>query len=67
MKPHQQRVVDEKTELDAKRIKLEAFINNGDGAIFKALDVNEQDRLNRQLIAMNDYFLVLGERIAAIE
>lgn len=67
MKPHQQRVIDEKTELDAKRIKLEGFINEGVGAIFVTLPVEEQDRLNRQLTSMNDYSLILGERIAAFK
>lgn len=64
MKSHQQRVIDEKTELDAKRIKLEQFIDYGSGPIFQSLPAEEQDRLNRQMAIMNDYSLILGERIA---
>ncbi len=60
--PHQQRVVDEKTELDAKREKLGAFKN---GAMFPTLPWQEQERLNTQAHIMTMYSAVLGERIAA--
>jgi hypothetical protein len=62
MKPHQERVVTEKSELDEKRQKLTAFIG---GEIYRGLDPVEQSRLNRQLEAMTLYSNVLGERIAA--
>jgi len=62
MQPHQQRVVDEKTELDEKIEKLNTFT---DTDIFKVLPVAEQGRLVRQLAIMNNYSGVLGERIAA--
>lgn len=62
MEAHQQRVVDEKTELDAKREKLGAFI---EGAIYQGLPEAERDRLTQQAIAMTTYSTILGERIAA--
>lgn len=62
MKPHQERVVTEKTELDDKRSKLTAFIG---GETYRTLDQVEQSRLNRQLEAMTLYSNILGERIAA--
>jgi hypothetical protein len=62
MEPYQQRVVDEKTELDAKREKLTAFIQNGD--VFNYLPDDEQRRLERQDRCMTEYSNILGERIA---
>lgn len=62
MQPHQQRVVDEKFELDGRLEKLTIFM---DGDIFDGLPEEEQDRLERQFAAMTDYSAVLGERIAA--
>lgn len=62
MQPHQQRVVDEKTELDIKITKLSDFSN---GDIFKTLPDDEQERLTRQFNIMRDYSAVLGERINA--
>jgi hypothetical protein len=62
MLPHQQRVVDEKTELDQKIVKLDQFI---EGEVFETLPSDEQDRLVKQLRIMYRYFAVLGERIAA--
>jgi hypothetical protein len=63
MAPHQQRVVDEKTELDDKRDKLRAFIDGN--AIFAGLPNDEQERLVRQHSCMTEYSEILGERIAA--
>ena len=62
MKPHQERVLIEKNELDNKRHKLTAFIG---GEMYRTLDAAEQSRLNRQLEAMTLYATILGERIAA--
>lgn len=62
MQLHQQRVVMEKDELDAKLAKLNAFFATG---TYNALPVEEQDRLARQSVAMTDYSVILGERIAA--
>ncbi len=60
--PHQQRVVDEKQELDEKREKLGAFKNTD---LFASLPWQEQERLNTQAHVMTMYSAVLGARIAA--
>jgi len=62
MAPHQERVVAEKAELDEKLEKLNAF---GKGEIFPTLPAEEQERLIRQSKIMDQYSVVLGERIAA--
>lgn len=62
MQPHQQRVIDEKTELDGRLKKLNAFI---DGEIFKGLPEDERTRLRKQVGYMKCYSYVLEERIAA--
>jgi hypothetical protein len=62
MQPHQERVVQEKTELDEKIDKLDAFRA---GTIFPTVAVEEQDRLNKQLSFMRQYSGVLADRIAA--
>lgn len=62
MQPFQQRVVDEKAELDEKLVKLIAFF---DMDLFASLPSDEQDRMKRQASAMTDYSVVLGERINA--
>ncbi|TDS82619.1 hypothetical protein [Comamonas sp. JUb58] len=62
--PHQQRVVDEKRELDEKLQKLTAFINSEKFAeIVK--DEDERGRLVCQEDVMKDYSAILDERIAA--
>lgn len=63
MEAHQQRVVDEKTELDEKLAKLSSFIN--DSPIFPKLPIDEQARLYRQQAVMATYSEILGQRIAA--
>lgn len=62
MAPHQERVVKEKDELDEKLAKLNAF---GRGEVFSTLPLDEQERLIRQSKIMDQYSVVLGERIAA--
>ena len=64
MQPHQQRVVDEKKELDVKLEKLSAFIQ---GPIFQTLKSDEQERLTRQIKLMDQYSGVLAERIEAFD
>jgi hypothetical protein len=62
MQPHQQRVVDEKCQLDARLAKLIPFF---DTPTFDALDEDEQERLERQAVAMKSYSAILTDRIAA--
>lgn len=62
MQAHQQRVVDEKSELDDRLNKLTAFF---DKPIFAAVPEDEQGRLLRQREIMGQYSQILGERIAA--
>lgn len=59
--PHQQRVVDEKKDLDTK---LEALKNFFPTAIFKGLDQKNQDLLSSQEVAMEEYSQILAERIS---
>lgn len=63
MLPHQQRVVDEKTELDDKLSKLKGFTHHS--PLFGTLVLEEQERLLRQYSYMTMYSKVLGERIVA--
>ena len=63
MPEYQQRVIEEKAELDAKLEKLSAFI--GDSNRFNGLDGDERFRLTRQESVMTEYSLILGERIEA--
>lgn len=60
--PHQQRVVDEKAELDERFEKLRAFIRT---PTFNGLDGAEQDRLHQQVAVMGRLSDILGERIEA--
>ena len=61
--PHQQRVLDEKTELDTKANALSQFI--GCNPMFPTLDAAEQERLRIQNDVMWQYSEILGARIAA--
>jgi hypothetical protein len=63
MLPHQQRVVDEKLELDGKIGKLDEFIEHS--PVYKRLGGKEQKRLCRQYDVMYEYSDILGERIDA--
>lgn len=63
MKPYQQRVVDEKAELDKKAAALSEFI--GTSPLFPMLDSAEQGRMKEQNELMWQYSEVLGARIAA--
>ena len=62
--PHQQRVVNEKIDLDEKREKLGGFFET---SMFRNLDSAEQARLRYQAVTMREYSAVLGERIAAFK
>lgn len=67
MPPHQQRVVQEKVELDVKISALFAFIESYNAGIskFAALPEPERMRLYAQHRAMVAYSCILAERIAA--
>lgn len=62
--PHQQRVVDEKRELDEKLQKLTAFISS-EKFVSIVQDEAERERLVCQEEAMADYSAILAERIEA--
>ena len=62
--PHQQRVVDEKRELDEKLQKLSAFISSKDFTTFVQNEA-ERGRLICQEETMRDYSAILAERIEA--
>lgn len=61
LKPYQQRVIDEKRELDAKREKLGEFKNTD---AFARLPWQAQELLNTQGHIMTMYSAVLSERLA---
>ena len=61
MLPHQQRVAEEKRELDIRIEKLMLFLTT---ELFDGLDDGEKSRLRIQLSAMETYGMALGERIA---
>lgn len=63
MLPHQERVVQEKDDLDAKITALNRFICGSEA--FPDLPAAEQGRLNLQLATMLDYSGILADRIAA--
>ena len=60
--PHQQRVVDEKNELQDKCSKLKVFILSN--PIFNTLDAEEQTDLQRQSAVMETYLFILERRIS---
>lgn len=59
--PYQERVIDEKTQLDGRLSKLILFITS---ETFKNLDVMERGRMLKQVDYMKSYSYVLAERIA---
>lgn len=61
--PHQQRVVDEKSELDTKIKALGRFI--GSSPSFETICDGEKERLKEQHCIMLKYSEILGKRIAA--
>lgn len=62
MSDFRDRVVAEKTELDAKLGRLRQFLRSEP---FLGLPHDEQRRLERQSDAMSAYSAILGDRIAA--
>jgi len=68
MEPHQQRVIDEQKELDARLLKLHQFIGEHPGEIgpiFGKLPPREQVWLTLQAYYMDGYNSILKQRIAA--
>lgn len=63
--PHQQRVVDEKAELDLKRQNLETFLLKS--PIYNTLAMSEKLLLIEQERVMTLYSEILGKRIAAFK
>lgn len=61
LQPYQQRVIDEKAELDVKIQKLTEFLSSDKS---ESVEADEKDRMKWQLDIMEDYSEVLGERIA---
>lgn len=64
LQPHQQRVVDEHNELFERTAKLGLFFGTKE---FVALDKAEKTRLSMQWQLMQQYGLILSERIAAFQ
>lgn len=62
--PHQQRVIDEKAELDARLSNLIPFLSSD---TCHGLPFDERGRLKHQSMVMADYSKILGERIAAFD
>lgn len=62
MAPHQQRVIEEKQELDERASKLAAFLTSTTKPV---LSSGELSRLRIQRAIMDAYSTVLGERIEA--
>jgi hypothetical protein len=62
MEAHQERVIEEKTQLDEKLRAFTLFIH---GPIFAGLAEDEQSRLKSQRYFMNGYSETLEQRIAA--
>ena len=56
------RVIEEKAELDAKRERLTRFISS---PMFTKLPTEECNRLRLQQITMDNYSIILGDRIKA--
>ena len=61
MHTYQERVVEEKRELDEKASKLSAFI--GMSPIFEDLPAKEQELMKEQCETMWEYSELLGKRI----
>ena len=65
LEPHQQRVVNERDELNTKLVALKGFIKGSQ--VFGSLPDDEQSRLKRQAEVMTEYSDILQERINAWE
>lgn len=61
--PHQQRVLDEKLDLDIRITKLDEFIHRNQ--LFNNLPTDEKARLKRQYDVMHELSVILADRIQA--
>lgn len=61
MQPHQQRVIDEKAELDGKREKLRDFLHTD---IYANLSDGEREDLQAQHTVMEHYSGILESRVS---
>lgn len=61
MQPHQQRVIDEKAELEDRLLKLQQFICKS--PVFESLSGAEKELLREQAQVMDQYNDILKERI----
>jgi hypothetical protein len=61
--PHEQRVLEEKADLDKKIEALKTFISKS--PVWETVSPLEKDRLQKQHHTMSHYSTILGERIAA--
>lgn len=64
IQPHEQRVIDEKTQLKDKLDKLLEFLQKGQPSF---IDDKNWALLNDQHDAMNWYYTILGSRIELFE
>ena len=64
IQPHEQRVIDEKTQLKDKLDKLLEFLQTGQPSF---IDDKNWALLNEQYDAMNWYYTILGSRIELFE
>lgn len=63
MQPYQQRVIDEKRELDEKAAKLAAFLKRAEGLRPSEINAHDLALLRIQHAIMDAYSAVLAERI----
>lgn len=59
--PHVQRMVAEHKELEQRLTKLALFIDNSPN--FEDLEIEEQERMKKQRVSMDEYFHILNERL----
>ena len=65
MKPWQARLVEEKSDLDERILKLNLYLSKGDNGNGDSheYDDDENDLMWRQLVYMESYANILGKRI----
>ena len=61
LQPHQQRVVEEREDLEERLMKLKVFLTSD---VFQTLDDTNKDLLETQAVVMGHYLTILTARIA---